>query len=1000
MSTKQRKQDESEDSNRSSDSPRSVKSHRTHKSDKSRVSDKSYRPPSRASKHNVSISDVELDDDSHLKKKVKKLKHDKKTLKEKIRSLIDNAETRIGQQKTELVQTEEYYREKLSDVARERDKALEDLDNTRSQMLLQSENLSMKMDRQKTDIQKRYDSQIVKRLEDTIVKLQEKLTKQLDEREKIKEEAENYYHSKETTYLNKISDLENHLSLYRDQISKLNSVIRNFETTKELEIRSLVQGKADELQKVLSEYKGKTSSLEAHNAQLEKLLTEANRKADREIQDGKLFLSSMKTELENKTLEVLSKNRETSEKIKQEFEGKIQDLERVHREQIQTLNLEHIKKLQAQEFQFKKEYSVAHDRFSDEKEALKNELDSLNKKFSDLSNSNEPQKKLEELKNKITIEYTSEIGKLQSVLKERDLQIRDLKLKREKNVGELEDILTKTKEEKDSLGLNLKKAQDHVSNITAQFNVSCNKQKEEYLQTLYEKETLIAELRKHCRELGMESTDKINNLERRLNSVLEEKDVLTKTISNYKAEQTKIENELVTWKERHRTQFGSAMEYEESIQKIKLERDLFENKFRILEPTINAKEAEIGRLVQNLVLHRNAEKEHMETRVHHLKELEALKSELVHKQKQADQFCSELGSLREEYNKTVRSMEALRLKELNDQKKEYNKSVGDLNAQIQLFDRSTKDLESKRVQLATELSGVVFEREKYKKSTDDYAAELARLRRAYDDNCTELQNLKTTLLGMTKESKDRERELLIAKQQSVIVKMKDGQLTTLATQLTALQQTHRHSIDKITSEHKREKDELIMLKEIHQKNAKKLQEYPDLKLRINNIEEETNLKIRRIESLKDKQIYDLQKKVADYETQVLTHNRHIEEMKMEFLKKMPSIDGIPRDFRDKFEALEKENSELKKSLIESEKKLKEVSTEAMSKSIALDFQLKHLQEREVELKNKENQPPVLLDPEIRKERDNALIELRKCKVELARFKSRGDKVVDQTGDQS
>jgi len=969
----------------------SEKSNRTTYSFRSESKKRKRSKESRVSRTSTAITDVE---DSDLYLKIKKLKKDKKALKHRLKEIELRVEEKIKDYKNNITEIRNTYQEQLDDVSKERDKAVREVDRLRDELLDHQENTVKVLDKQKTEIQKKYDSQIVKRLEDTIVKLQQRLTKQLEEREKIKNQTEEYFQNKEKIYLEKLGEFENQKSCIRDEyiqeLERLQKIIKGQNDVKEQDLNLLRKQKNEEMKNIVSEFTGKVSALESQKQYLEKTVKELTKQTELALNDSKGYVDSIKYDYERKEKDLLLMVENNKKQYNLEIEAKISEAERVKRIELDTLKSEYEKKIEILVFENNRKFSTVTQELNEEIKNLKDVNSSILNRTSNLAEFQENYKKLEEQNKKLSLDFSSEKGKLESKLNDKEKELRDLKLRKEKEVGELQDINSRLKEQLEQISLNFKKLQETTNNLSSQFILNINKQKETLEKQIQDKEQIIQESKRHISRLESEAMEKLNTFERKININQEEKKEFLTKIEKLKEETISLEKENVSLRDEHKKQFGVFIQQEETIKKILLEKELYEKRLKMTEVSLANREEEFKRLKTEFSRFSNFDKDFVDSKLKSVHEMGSLKTDLIYAQKQVETLTNDKNLLQEEINKTKISLEALRIRELDNQKKEHNKVLGELGAKIQLSEKKQRELENEKIRLNTELIGACFDRDKYKKQYDSTFTELTNLNKIYSDLQRESELIKMNYVNAMKDIQNKDKEIIQYKQQGVLLKLKDGQLNTLATQLSSLQQTHRHTIDKISNEHKKEKEELRKLRDSEAKNLEKLKEYPDLKSRLETLEKDRNISLLRLEAEKDKEIMSLKKKVSELEVRALHHSQEVEKLRFEFLQREHVLRQLPPEERKQLEETLKENEKLKNQLELVENNLNKLQIKEASLIGENNARIKYIEEKEKKLQMLEeklsNEPPKLLDPHLREELENTKLQLRQAKNECARYK--------------
>jgi hypothetical protein len=290
----------------------------------------------------------------------------------------------------------------------------------------------------------------------------------------------------------------------------------------------------------------------------------------------------------------------------------------------------------------------------------------------------------------------------------------------------------------------------------------------------------------------------------------------------------------------------------------------------------------------------------------------------------------------------------------------------ELIAEIRNLDSINKSLENELVVLRTKPGEITKLENELKLANNNYTA---------------------TLNNLSIEIKNRDADILSLKTQ-----MKD--YIDIQNKYKDISELHKSSeihfktiIDKINRDLMNLREENMNLKSKEHSLSLELQKQRDI---MNSSKSGSDLAYKSLLEEKNYETERLTKRINELEYSYETLEKNFQKMKEEYLRELADAKKIPLEEKDKSNRLEKENFQLLAQVEGLEKKLGISQFEYAEAIAKLKTKLENIQEREVELKAKEeayrNAPPKLLDPTIKRARDEALANLRHSKLELAKVK--------------
>ena len=541
---------------------------------------------SRSSKmsYGGSISDIETDEIEKYRKMAKKLSRDKSDLKDKLRRLLDEIDQKTHDHRIELEKTQDYFQDQINELVEERDRAREEIENIRENSIEEKDRMrqqyEQKISKQRESLEKRYggkDSQIIKRLENTIVTLQERF----DQQENAKETAEQIYNQKEELLHRTITDLEEQLRKVKETCVKDR---KDMQTEKEQVIRKIQYEKDEIVQNIL-----KNSTIQE---QLEKRTLDLDRRRDALILQAKQETEQIRADAERKQSEFAQGCKKSMDEFKLEYERKLAAIDSNHKIELECTINEHEKIIQNLTAENSRKIDMYTNNVRRESEDNKKLIKALQSEVALLTQTKQDDisRKEQEMK-KYNVEYRTKY-------EEKEKQIIELTRKNDKIVGESEETIQRLKEQLLQVRENMKKVQDNSQMINNQFVLNLNKQKELAEKEIYVRDQTIAHLEQKMKKIIDESVEHFNSLDRKARIAIEEhKDMAGKctnlkvNIEKYEQTITTLKNDIQKLKEALELATGKFrhLELEKSLseQKMKAEADMkakeFENSTRMAE---------------------------------------------------------------------------------------------------------------------------------------------------------------------------------------------------------------------------------------------------------------------------------------------------------------------------------------------------------------------------------------------------------------------------------
>lgn len=899
-------------------------------------------------------SDLISETDSHndkYKKMAKKLAKEKSGLKDKLRKLLDEVDFKNKEHQTEMEKTQEYFQEQIDDLIKEKERACDEVEKMRTNIIEEKEKIRLqfeqKMNKYKETLEKRFgskDSPTVKRLENTIQILEEKLNKQSEDNEQNEEKFKQI-----------ISDLQEQLIKAKEHIEndrkELQMLIKTYNDEKQIQQIRFKKEKDEEVKNILAEKNMLVTSLQKIKTDLEKNAKEADDERDIQLQNASREIKAVKNDYENKFTEVSANFKKCMEETKTEYESKLFlqekqkkiDIENIHKEydkKIEGLKYDHENVFHSVLLQSKKEKEEIRAEHTKENEIFKKEINQF--KFD-----------IETLKNALS-DYQKREEEIKQEVQNKQKEIENIKLKNDKINGELEDTNQKLREQITSLKENIKKIHENSQNINAQFINNLNKQKELAEKEIFSRDNAIAGLEKHIKNIGNEYVDKINSLEKKIRTINQEHVELSEKYEKCKKDIEQKNNQINT--------------EDSKLKKLQTLTQQIQAKYISLEFETQKKDTIIKDLRNDLD---NSNKN-----------LQLYQTDLAKTKTQ----------LTEEHRQKILELQV----EKEKQTLEFKQLFGKADIVVQNLNKEKENLSLTISRLSGENEKLKQTINSYMKNETEHEIRTQQLSKLQQEHITLKNDYNTIFETFTKEKAIKEGELAKLKQQ---IETKESNFAAVNLQLENTQKNTKQIVDKISAEHKKDREELLLLKGKISMMQDKSSEVDQLKVVLAELQETTKNDSKKAEEKYLQEVEKYKKKINDLDVIILQHQQKVETIKLEFLKHMNEAKKLPPEDQSRLEKAEKENAELKIHLAASEKKLQQLQFDIAEKNAVLQTKMQTLNEREVELRKNEaqlkNAPMKLLDPSLKKDRDTALAHVRQMKLEIAKVKDESIQAVQK-----
>lgn len=475
---------------------------------------------------------------SQLKDIVESLMKDKNKLKEELKKNNNNIKHLINEHRSELENAQEYFEEQITNLKQERNELLEKISSSQEFLFQEKERIRDEFNKKLTLEKKRLESVYIDkknvhitRLASMIEKLESSLNKQLNEKEKLKEDYENQLVEKEVLYNKQLEEITEQLKESKNSIDServnIRKIYNAYTEEKEAFKRNCLKEKEKEIEEILMDKRMAIQSIENVKNDLEKTnkimikehentLIELKIQYETVLQDRNDMISHLK-DTHSKNIEqehnmltgkidnVIRKHNSDKEKYMSVMENKIKGIELTHMNLIESLKadaLDKLKNLQSElEIEKQKNITIKCEGDNAVKAKEKELVIMYDAKLNELQ---------EEVKNKETIFKKN----IEAITEEKNKIINDIEMMNHnlgKQVSYYHSSMTRMKEDTD--------------NIKSQFVINLNKQKEESVIALKEKENKIKDIELQCKSISKEYNNKLLKLKNVLDQTNKELEV-------------------------------------------------------------------------------------------------------------------------------------------------------------------------------------------------------------------------------------------------------------------------------------------------------------------------------------------------------------------------------------------------------------------------------------------------------------------------------------------
>jgi hypothetical protein len=989
------------------------------------------------SSYGGTISDVETD----YHKVAKKLAKDKEKLKIKLNNLLDDFEKKTDDHRRELEKSQDYYQEQLNELSEERDKSQDTIEEMRNSIIDEKEkirlNFEQKLLRHKEAIEKRYgtkDSQVVKRLENTITGLQERLTQQIEERERSKENTEQYYCEREECLRKNISDLEEQLRKIKESCTKdrleLQKTAKTFNDEKDFMITSVKKQKDEEISAVIAERNAACLSVQNLKDQIEKRAKAADFNRDEEVAKMKFEVCESKRSFECKFNDANIAFKNSISEIKQVYEGKLYCLDQQAKASFELQAKENEKTIYniSGESSRKVEQVISETR--NQIEEQKTIIMKLSRELETSSNSVD--KKQEQLYLDLQCKYEF-----------REREFKEISLKNDKIVGELNDTNTRLKEQFSIVKDNMKKLQDNSQNVSGQMMSTFAKQKEQLDRDIANRDVIIDKLERQVKKIGEEGIDRLNATERKLkNSTDDLKELVEKYITAKTLIDKKEKDSILQKEELSRIKESNDL-YIEKLRKSLFEKELLETKAKTFEDLSKTKEAstetERNKAIQLHILSQNLQTKVKELEIEIERQNKASKNLQVDLETVSKNLTNTVtdsnrvrNQMSDELKKNISSIQLEKDKQIEDLKKSNSQTEHSYKIQLS---HTAKEIENLRSQLAEtvrkEISKISCEKDKQieecKKTISTLENTVKMEARVKEQ---ELDSLKIKLLENSRHesmklSTEKDKQIEEYKNRiSVIEKDINRHIEDSNKAMNVARDDGRKELQKTLSDKDKHTEELR--KKISQMDNIIIMMQEQLRQKISENQSGTKAEREELSRLRNEMSKFYEQK-EQFQTALQTgktvlqevlnksnteHSLELQKLNLKISETNIRVKAA-EELADKTKAayslyldnegkkngpeaklrlgeLEKERDSLLGQLASADRKIQQLQYDIASATATIRIKSQSLDEREASLRKTEEAirtaPPKLLDPSIKKARDDAMVHLRQSKLELARVK--------------
>lgn len=927
---------------------------------------------------------------------IKKLRQDKKSLRKKLRQLIKKYDSKTGgydekinELTRKLIDQQQQCEHITAELAAARELHLEEKQQIKDGYENRLNQLKAAVDSRPAESQG-----MIKRLEATVAHLQEQL---------LNNEINNPLVEKEREMRENNAVLRQSLQKAEESLMQRDQDFQNFVEACRIEREQLSQQlKRDyekELAAAISERNAAMDRLVTIKDQFDKKIAALERQNnDRDVQtQAEIQLIRYDAEKQVKAHQDQFKQR--YEELRNGLTAKLQGQDMLYKKQLEELKAEYEKRLNHYNAEnthkldhvinnLKREIEDQRKIVTDQRQELDNYHQNLKKELD---------KKEAEMKEKFSTVLQLEQSKMLQIISDREREMQNQRLKYEKSQGEVQDINRHIGEQLQQAKETIHRLQEQNQAINNQFVQTMKKHKEAAEMEIATKSAAFTQLERQYKSLRDESVERLNMLTRRCQTSEDELRAVTEKYIKVK-EKLESQDQLLVDQKSEMEQYRDITA--KCLEKTKQAVGMREEAERMVA-ALNT-ELQNSRTMQEALKNKASE---LSTSIKNLNEqINLLQADAERRDRQIKTLQNELDisnrltqGLREESTVIRNTCQEEFKQKLAAQQNESQRQINQLVDKVNTYEKQIQTISENQVQLLNSLAVVTSERDRLQKEIVLANEKMREAEKTVNEGRIikeHLNKLKedfvNNLNAMTQDRDQKANELHNAKEKLREYEQKDAQIMQLSHQLQQLQASHRQQLDKLLAESAHDREELVSLREKQNQMIERTRENEALKKTLLEQQDNHMAAIKKKDDENRRQIAKLIATVNEKDGQLSQYDGKIQKMKVEFLRQLTEARKMPADDLARMESLEKDKYELAVQLTAAEKKLQQLQHDYTEASTLIKVKQDALEKKEVELKLKEkelqNIQPKLLDPSLKKSRDEALDQVRHVRMELAKVR--------------
>lgn len=926
-----------------------------------------------------------------------------------------------------------------------------------------------------------------------------KLARKLNKRRKqLKEELEDTKNSLDS----KQKELEKTQDFFQAQISILMDE-RDSSHRQLQEERKKFREKEEHYQSLFSEKIGSITALTSTNEQLEKKLKNTDNYHTEQIFQIQYDLDRLRTEAQQKYDDAGKIYAKTLQEMRDQYETKFTELKRMHKTQLEHKHEEYNKKLESNAYEIQKQTQTLSMNAKQEQERLQKEITTLRNDLTKLTQESRDRlvKQEEDLRQKFDLAMQKAAIEWESKLIKKEKELNDTKLYQDKNNSEVEETNKALQYQIHQLKENMKKVQQNSQQINDQIIRNFNEQKAIAEQEIFVRDQEIGRLQRDLGNAATEAVMQLTTMDRRMKSAIEELKEMTEKYNSLKAITDKNNDSSIAYLTELKICKENETKLHEKIQTLQNERDMAEKRAYSTEENRQRQESEfiqykteVYRLqkletklqeemqklreskdrttieLQQKIEELNNKNIAIDTekfqsnkiglRLQQLQErittlelennkkehsIQSYKNEAERSKQDATRINAELTTLRMQFAKELEQKISLTKEEKDRIILESSQRATRIEKMYEACVKENDWLKKSLTDISDEKSHLTQKLNFYTQPENDYKAKLERIQILETEISSMKLQFAATMQNSQKEISCKEQENLILQRKAKQLDEKDIYIQDLSLKLSSAQKSFDANLKSMIESHKKEKEELEVLKakssvfkdqseeleklrkelfalkqstdeilvekdheskteilklrkEIHNAEmkafAEKAKEIDQLKCDLMAVRSLYENKMLQLDTANKEEIMKIRKDLNEAQIKAAQSEQKVEMANLNYLKQLSDMRAEQPKDQAKMQKLEREKNDLTKRLEETEQKLQESMMKGTRITAEVETQNKMIEQRWQEVKQKEAQiaaaPPKILDPTIRASRDNALEDLRKCRMQLDTAKKEAD----------